>query len=66
VIINNAGLMPYSPLERCKIDDWDRMIEVNLKGEGEQRGQVSNFANQLTARVRAYLLTWQPTQLTCP
>ncbi len=32
VMINNAGLMPYSPLERLKIDDWDRMIDVNLKG----------------------------------
>jgi NADP-dependent 3-hydroxy acid dehydrogenase YdfG len=32
VIINNAGLMPLSPLERGKIEDWNRMIDVNLKG----------------------------------
>ena len=32
VMINNAGLMPQSPLERLKIDDWDRMIDVNIKG----------------------------------
>ena len=32
VIVNNAGLMPLSPLDRLKIDDWDRMIDVNLKG----------------------------------
>ena len=32
VIINNAGLMPHSPLDRCKITDWDRMIDVNIKG----------------------------------
>lgn len=32
VIINNAGLMPHSPLERRKIEDWNRMIDVNLKG----------------------------------
>jgi NADP-dependent 3-hydroxy acid dehydrogenase YdfG len=31
-IINNAGLMPLSPLERLKIDDWDKMIDVNIKG----------------------------------
>jgi NADP-dependent 3-hydroxy acid dehydrogenase YdfG len=31
-IINNAGLMPHSPLERLKIDDWNRTIDVNLKG----------------------------------
>ena len=27
VILNNAGLMPHSPLERGKTQDWDRMIE---------------------------------------
>lgn len=32
VLINNAGLMPSSPLERRKIEDWDRMIDVNIKG----------------------------------
>lgn len=32
VMLNNAGLMPHSPLERGKIDDWDRMIDVNIKG----------------------------------
>ena len=32
VMINNAGLMPHSPLERRKIADWDRMIDVNIKG----------------------------------
>jgi NADP-dependent 3-hydroxy acid dehydrogenase YdfG len=30
VIVNNAGLMPRSPLERGKVQDWDRMIDVNL------------------------------------
>lgn len=32
VMINNAGLMPHSPLERLKIADWDRTIDVNIKG----------------------------------
>ena len=32
VLINNAGIMPLSPLERLKVDEWDRMIDVNLKG----------------------------------
>jgi NADP-dependent 3-hydroxy acid dehydrogenase YdfG len=31
-IINNAGLMPLSPLEALRVEDWDRMIDVNLKG----------------------------------
>jgi NADP-dependent 3-hydroxy acid dehydrogenase YdfG len=32
VMINNAGLMPQAPLEQLKVDEWDRMIDVNLKG----------------------------------
>jgi NADP-dependent 3-hydroxy acid dehydrogenase YdfG len=32
VMINNAGLMPQSLLENLRIDDWDRMIDVNIKG----------------------------------
>ena len=32
VMINNAGLMPQSLLERLKIDEWNRMIDVNIKG----------------------------------
>lgn len=32
VMLNNAGLMPHSPLERLKLDDWNNMIDVNLRG----------------------------------
>lgn len=32
VVINNAGVMPQSPLERLRIDEWDRTIDVNVKG----------------------------------
>lgn len=32
VLLNNAGLMPQSPLERLKIEDWNQMIDVNIKG----------------------------------
>ena len=32
VMLNNAGLMPHSPLERLRIDDWNRTIDVNIKG----------------------------------
>jgi NADP-dependent 3-hydroxy acid dehydrogenase YdfG len=32
VMINNAGLMSQSLLQRLKIDEWDRMIDVNIKG----------------------------------
>jgi NADP-dependent 3-hydroxy acid dehydrogenase YdfG len=32
VMINNAGIMPRAPLERLTIGDWDRTIDVNIKG----------------------------------
>ena len=32
VLINNAGLMPLSFVKSLKIDEWDRMIDVNIKG----------------------------------
>jgi NADP-dependent 3-hydroxy acid dehydrogenase YdfG len=32
VLINNAGLMQQSPLDRLKVDEWDNMIDVNIKG----------------------------------
>lgn len=32
VLINNAGIMPLSPLEALKVDEWERMIDVNIKG----------------------------------
>jgi len=32
VMINNAGLMPQALLELLKVDEWDRMIDVNIKG----------------------------------
>lgn len=32
VMLNNAGLMPLAPLERLKVDEWDQMIDVNIKG----------------------------------
>jgi NADP-dependent 3-hydroxy acid dehydrogenase YdfG len=32
VLLNNAGIMPHSPLERRKIEDWNRTIDINIKG----------------------------------
>jgi len=32
VIVNNAGVMPLSPLAELKVDEWERMIDVNIKG----------------------------------
>ncbi len=32
VLVSNAGLMPLSLIEQLKVEEWDRMIDVNLKG----------------------------------
>jgi NADP-dependent 3-hydroxy acid dehydrogenase YdfG len=32
VIVNNAGVMPLSPMTALKVDEWDRMIDVNIRG----------------------------------
>ena len=32
VMLNNAGLMPQSLLEKLKVDEWERMVDVNIKG----------------------------------
>ncbi len=32
VMINNAGVMPLSTLDQLKVDEWDRTIDVNIKG----------------------------------
>ena len=57
VLINNAGVMPLSPLEALKVDEWDRMIDVNIRGvlhgiaavlplmQAQRSGQLVNIAS---------------------
>lgn len=32
VIVNNAGIMPLSPMASLNVDEWDQMVDVNIKG----------------------------------
>ena len=32
ILINNAGIMPLSPISKLRVEEWDRMIDVNIKG----------------------------------
>ena len=32
VLFNNAGVMPISPLDELRVDDWEEMIDINIKG----------------------------------
>ena len=57
VLVNNAGVMPLSPLSAGKQDEWERMVDVNIKGvlwgigavlpimERQDRGQIINVGS---------------------
>lgn len=32
VVVNNAGYMAIAPMEQARTDEWDRMIDINIKG----------------------------------
>jgi NADP-dependent 3-hydroxy acid dehydrogenase YdfG len=32
VMVNNAGLMAIAPMSERRVDEWDRMIDINIKG----------------------------------
>jgi NADP-dependent 3-hydroxy acid dehydrogenase YdfG len=32
VLVNNAGIMPVSPLDDLRVEDWEQMIDINIKG----------------------------------
>jgi NADP-dependent 3-hydroxy acid dehydrogenase YdfG len=64
VLINNAGLMPHSPLERVKVEDWNRIIDVNIKGvlygigaalphmQAQKSGHIINVSSVAGHKVR--------------
>lgn len=57
VLINNAGVMPLSPLHSYKVEEWNQMIDVNIRGvlhgiasglpvmEKQQTGHFINIAS---------------------
>jgi NADP-dependent 3-hydroxy acid dehydrogenase YdfG len=57
VLVNNAGVMPLAPVAALQVDEWDRMIDVNIRGVlngvaavlGEMKergsGQIVNVAS---------------------
>ena len=64
VLVNNAGVMPLSKLEARKIDEWNRMIDVNIRGvlhgiacalPGMQRRRSGQFIN--IASIGAYTVS---------
>lgn len=57
VLVNNAGVMPLSPLSSLKVDEWNWMIDVNIRGvlhgiasvlprmEAQGHGQIINVSS---------------------
>jgi NADP-dependent 3-hydroxy acid dehydrogenase YdfG len=67
VMINNAGLMPHSPLERLKVDEWDRMIDVNIKGVLYGiAAALHHMKLQKAGHVSSTCLPWPATRLRPP
>ncbi|CAK9884995.1 MAG: putative oxidoreductase [Candidatus Erwinia impunctatus] len=65
VIVNNAGLMPHSLLERRQLNDWNAMIDINLRGvlhgiaaalpymQEQKSGHIINTSSVAGHKVRA-------------
>ena len=74
VVLNNAGLMPLSPLERLKIEDWDAMIDVNIKGvlygiaaalphmKAQKSGHIINVSSVAGHKVRPISTVYSATK----
>jgi NADP-dependent 3-hydroxy acid dehydrogenase YdfG len=65
VIVNNAGIMPIAPMAALKVEEWDRMIDVNIKGllygvaavlpimQKQKSGHIINIASVIGIKVFA-------------
>ncbi|HEX8613752.1 MAG TPA: SDR family oxidoreductase [Telluria sp.] len=65
VLINNAGLMPIRPMAEVNTDEWDAMIDVNLKGTlygiaavlprfmAQEKGHIINLSSVAGTKVFA-------------
>jgi len=65
VIVNDAGIMPIAPMAALKVEEWDRMIDVNIKGllygvaavlpimQKQKQGHIINIASVFGFKVFA-------------
>jgi NADP-dependent 3-hydroxy acid dehydrogenase YdfG len=65
VIVNDAGIMPIAPMAALKVEEWDRMIDVNIKGllygvaaelpimQKQKQGHIINMASVFGIKVFA-------------
>ena len=64
-IVNNSGIMPIAPMAALKVEEWDRMIDVNIKGllygvaavlpqmQKQKSGHIINIASVIGIKVFA-------------
>ena len=65
VIVNNAGIMPIAPIQALKVEEWDRQIDINIKGvlygvaaalpqmQKQNSGHIINIASVIGIKVFA-------------
>ena len=65
VMVNDAGIMPIAPVAALKVDEWDRMIDINIKGllygvaavlpimQKQKQGHIINMASVFGIKVFA-------------
>ena len=65
VLVNNAGIMPIAPINLLKVDEWDRQIDINIKGlmygvaavlpqmQKQKSGHIINMASVFGIKVFA-------------
>jgi NADP-dependent 3-hydroxy acid dehydrogenase YdfG len=54
VLVNNAGVMFLAPLSDLRVDEWDRMIDVNVKGV---LNGIAAFLPRMQAQGRGHVVT---------
>src|SRR5580693_5880430 len=65
VLVNNAGIMPIAPINLLKVEEWDRQIDINIKGvlygvaavlpqmQQQRSGHIINIASVFGIKVFA-------------
>jgi NADP-dependent 3-hydroxy acid dehydrogenase YdfG len=75
VLVNNAGVMPISPLDELRVEDWEAMIDVNIKGvlygiaaalpvfRAQKSGHVINTASTAALKVVPNMSVYSGTKM---
>jgi NADP-dependent 3-hydroxy acid dehydrogenase YdfG len=75
VLVNNAGVMPISPLDELRVEDWEAMIDVNIKGvlygiaaalpvfRAQKSGHVINTASTSALKVVPNMSVYSGTKM---